>query len=90
MLFMLYCTIEPRHRDENRMRLRESMIGQPSDIKILGSWLSVTQLEGWVVFDAPDAASAAKLFHRWTDLNVNQVTPILEVEDLLEAVADLE
>ena len=90
MLFMLHCTIEPRHRDENRKRLREAMIGEPSEIRILGSWLSVTQLEGWVVFDAPDAGSAAKLFDRWTDLNVNDVTPIMEVENLLAAVADRE
>lgn len=32
MLFMLHCIIEPEHRDENRKRLREVMIGEPSDI----------------------------------------------------------
>ncbi len=87
MLFMLHCTIEPRHRDENRARLQESMIGEPPGIRVLGSWLSVTQLEGWVLFDAEDAASVAKLFHHWTDLNVNNVTPVMEVESLLDAIS---
>lgn len=88
MLFMLHCSIEPRHRDENRKRLRDMRIGAPSGTEIIGSWLSVTQLEGWVVFDAPDHAAAANLFHHWTDLNVNHVTPIMEVESLLAAIAD--
>ncbi len=35
MLFMLHCIIEPEHRDENRKRLRDMMIGEPNDIKVL-------------------------------------------------------
>jgi hypothetical protein len=88
MLFILHCTIEPEHRDENRRRLGEMMIGEPADVQVLGSWLSVTQLEGWVVFEAPDAASVVRLFHNWTDLNVNHVTPIMTVEDLLGVVGE--
>ena len=87
MLFLLHCLIEPEHRDENLKRLRDMRIGQPSDVRIVGSWLSVTQLEGWVVFDAPDAASVARLFRHWTDLNVNYVTPVMNVEDMLEVVS---
>ena len=87
MLFILHCSIEPEHRDENLKRLRDMMIGQPSDVEVVGSWLSVTQLDGWVIFDAPDAASVAKLFHQWTDLNVNHVTPIMAVSDMLDAEA---
>lgn len=88
MLFMLHCIIEPEHRDENRKRLREMMIGEPSDIKVLNSWLSVTQLEGWVIFEAPSAASLAKLFNQWTDLNVNYVHPVMEVDDLLATISE--
>jgi|APTNR8051073442_1049403.scaffolds.fasta_scaffold10356_2 hypothetical protein len=84
MLFMLHCVIEPKNRDENLRRLKEARIGEPSDIKVLGAWLSVTQLEGWVIFDAPDAAAVATLFRGWTDLNVNDVTPILGVDDMLQ------
>ncbi len=88
MMFILHCLIEPEHRDENLRRLQEMMIGQPADVKILGSWLSVTQLEGWVIFEAADAASVTKLFHQWTDLNVNHITPIMDVESLLKVVAE--
>lgn len=88
MLFMLECAIDPQNRDENVRRLREMKIGEPAGVKVLGAWLSVTQLEGWVVFEAPDAAALVGLFQNWTDLNVNHVTPILPVEDLLQAVPE--
>ena len=86
MLFMLHCAIDPQNRDENLRRVREVMIGEPAGVQILGSWLSVTQLEGWVIFDAPDEASLVGLFQNWTDLNVNHVTPVMRVEDIIEVV----
>lgn len=89
MLFILYCTIEPRNRDENLKRLRELGIG-PSNIKVLGAWLSVTGLEGWVVFEAPDAGALVQLFRNWTDLNVNKITPITRAEDMLQFAAAAE
>ncbi len=86
MLFMLHCVIEPENRDENLSRLRDMMIGEPGDVRVLNSWLSVTQLEGWVIFEAPSADSLVRLFHQWTDLNVNYVHPVLEVKDMLAAL----
>ena len=88
MLFILHCAIEPRNRDENLRRLNEVRIGEPSNIKILGFWLSVTQLEGWVIFEAPNEAALFELFDTWTDLNVNTVVPIMRVEDVLPLIAD--
>jgi hypothetical protein len=89
MLFMLHCVIEPKNRDENLKRLKELGIG-PSNIKVLGAWLSVTGLEGWVVFEAPDADALVKLFRHWTDLNVNTITPITRAEDMLQIIAAAE
>ena len=87
MLFMLHCEIEPKNRDENLRRLNQVGIGEPSDVKILGSWISVTQLEGWVVFEAPDETTLFGLFGTWTDLNINTVVPIMRVEDVLPLIA---
>lgn len=89
MLFMLTCTIEPQHRDENLLRLQEPW-KEDSGVKVLGWWMSVTQLEAWALLDAPDAEPLAKLFRRWTNMNVNHVTPVLDVEGVRSVLGKLE
>jgi hypothetical protein len=89
MLFMIQCAMEPRNRDENERRLRKNGIGSPN-IEVLGAWLSVTGLEGWVVCEAPDAGALVKFFYNWTDLNVNKITPIMRAEDVLQFAAAAE
>jgi hypothetical protein len=49
--------------------------------------MSVTQLQYWVVFAAPDGASVARFFDAWTGLNVNHATPIMAMESLLKAAS---
>jgi len=87
MLFMLTCTIDPKDRDENTRRLQQWM-GKESDVKVLGHWMSVTQLEVWALLDAPDAASIARFFLPWTNLNVNHVTPVMEGASMLQLVSE--
>lgn len=86
MLFMLHYAIEPKNRNESERRLRKIGTGS-TNIEVLGAWSSVTELEGWVVFEAPDAGALVTFFHHWTDLNINKVTPITRAEDMLQLVA---
>ena len=88
MLFILHCEIAPEHRDENLRRLEAMRIGQRTHIKIVGALFSVTQLEGWVIFEVPDGAALSKFFHNWTDLSVNTIVPILDVADALRVLEE--
>jgi uncharacterized protein DUF3303 len=50
MLFLVHFEITPRARDKVLERLKASGKWEPAGVKtIAGSWLSVTQLEGWGV-----------------------------------------
>ena len=88
MLFMLTCTIEPQHRDENLLRLQEPW-KEDSGVEVKGWWMSATQLEAWALLDSPDAASIARLFRRWTNMNVNHVTPVLDAEGMKGVLGEL-
>jgi len=78
MLFLIHFEITPEHRDAVFERFLKIGDGEPEGVKIIGNWHSVTQLEGWAVVDAADAMELGKLFHTWTDLNVNHITPVVD------------
>ncbi|REK19395.1 MAG: DUF3303 domain-containing protein [Planctomycetota bacterium] len=87
MLFCIHYEITPEHRDKALERFRKLGDGEPSGVRVLGNWFAVTQLEGWVIVDAADAMELAQLFHHWTDLNVNHITPVLD-EDHMKKLLD--
>lgn len=78
MLFMVHYEIEPKNRDTSYDRV-ESLGGDgtPPGIKVVGTWSSVTQLEGWVVAETDDILLIGKWMRHWTNLNVNRITPIV-------------
>lgn len=80
MLFMIHYEITPEHRDAVHQRFLQWGDAEPKGVKVIGNWFSVTQLEGWNVVEATDSAELANLFHAWTDLNVNHITPVLSEE----------
>lgn len=82
MLFIVHFEITPEHRDLSHERFKKIGGGEPSGVKTIGPWFSVTQLEGWVIAEAADAIEIGKWLHAWTDLNVNHITPVLQAEDL--------
>jgi Domain of unknown function (DUF3303) len=84
MLFICYAVIEPQHRDESLKRLRERGTGSSDAVKLLGAWISLTQQESWVIFEADDAAAVMRLWHDWTNLNVNRIEPVMAFEDLMK------
>lgn len=79
MLFMVHYEIEPQHRDHNYARvLALGGDGVPDEVKVLGTWSSVTQLEGWVVVDTDDSKLLGQWMRHWTNLNVQHVVPIVD------------
>ena len=80
MLFAVYYEISPEHRNEVLKRFQKFGDANPKGMKVIGNWLSVTLLEGWSIVEANDAADLGALFHSWTDLNVNHITPVFDEE----------
>jgi hypothetical protein len=78
MLFAIHYEMTPDHRDEVLKRFQKFGDANPKGMKVIGNWLSVTLLEGWSIVEANDAADLGALFHSWTDLNVNHITPVFD------------
>ncbi len=78
MLFAIHYEITPEHRDTVLERFLKIGDAEPEGVKIIGNWFSVTQLEGWSVVEAADSLELGALFHAWTDLNVNHITPVVD------------
>ena len=87
MLFMVTYEVAPEHRDTAQERFRSVGEGLPTGVKLLGHWESVTQLEGWGIVETDDPQELFKLFHMWTNLNVNHITPVLDAEGMRKALA---
>ena len=86
MLFVCYVTIDPADRDESLRVLKEQGLVEPSGVKLVGAWISVTQHEIWSVFEADDAESIMKLFEPWLSLNVHQIAPVMDFYEFKKIV----
>jgi hypothetical protein len=81
MLFMVHYEIEPENRDNSYARvLALGGDGIPDGVKVLGTWSSITQLEGWVVVEATDSLLLGQYMRHWTNLNVNRMIPIVDAD----------
>lgn len=86
MLFLIHWQTEPEHRNASARRFEKIHDGAPEGVRIVGTWHSVTQLEGWCVAEAGDAVQLGNWLHAWTDLNVNHITPVVDNEDVLKII----
>ncbi len=81
MIFMVHYEIKPENRNTSYNRtLALGGDGVPKEVEILGTWSSVTQLEGWVVVKSDDMLLIGKWLRHWTDLNVNRIIPLVDLE----------
>jgi len=74
--------VRPEDRDESLKRLNavDDIAGE--GIRVLGHWHNVNLLEGWAVVEADSEAAFAKWMMGWTDLNVNEATPVIDLDEL--------
>jgi hypothetical protein len=86
MLFLIHFEIDPENRDKSHVRLKTLGDGMPQKIKPLGTWFSVTLLEGWAIVETQDETALGQSMKQWTDLNVNHITPVLTEEALLKVI----
>jgi hypothetical protein len=84
MKYMLHWTVKPENQRESNARLKKSGPNPPEGIQLINHYWKVNHLGGWAVFEATDHALIAKWLKDWTDLNVNEVIPIIEDQELLK------
>ena len=82
MKYMLTWTIKPENQKESIARYKKAGANPPPGIEVLSHYLNVNSLGGWAVFEATDHSAVAKWLIDWTDLNVNEVTPIIDDKEL--------
>lgn len=82
MKFMLTWAIKPENRNESLGRLRSKENIATDGIKILGHWHNVNLLGGWAIVEAGNEASIARWLLDWTDLNVNDVTLVVDENEV--------
>lgn len=80
MLFVCYITIDPADREESLRVLKERGVVEPAGVKLIGSWISVTQHEIWSVFEADDAQAITELLEPWLSLNVHEIAPVMDFD----------
>jgi hypothetical protein len=87
MLFVCYVTIDPADRDESLRVLKEQGLVQPAGVKLVGSWISVTQHQIWSVFESDTAESISEFFEPWLSLNVHEIAPVMDF-DAFQKIVD--
>ncbi|MCB0931121.1 MAG: DUF3303 family protein [Mycobacterium sp.] len=80
MKVMLSWTVTPERRDESLKRLKTSGDGNGDGIQILAEWHNVTLLGGWAVVEADSEAALAKFLSQWTDVSINEVFVVTDVD----------
>ena len=87
MLFVAYTKIKTENRDAVYKRFQEIGNGEVEGVKLHGTWHSLTQDENWSILESSDAIQIAKLFHKWTDLALNNLTPVVDNDDMYKVLA---
>jgi len=82
MKYMLTWSVKPENQKESIKRWKEKGSKSPEGIEVLSHYWNVNHLNGWAVFKASNHATVAKWLLNWTDLNVNEVTPIIDDEEM--------
>ena len=82
MKFILSWTIKPENRNESLNRLQSKENLAVAGIEILGHWHNVNLLGGWAIVEADSEATIARWLLDWTDLNVNDVTLVIDDKEL--------
>ena len=83
MLFLVHWKVKPEARNETLERFKKAGHNPPAGIKILNAATKVDQKEGWAFAEANDAVAIGKWLYHWSDLNEQEVVPVLSDEDLL-------
>lgn len=82
MLFMCHVTMEPENRDESIGRFMENGVPDVEGVDLKGVWISLMQQESFILIESDCAEAITTLFEPWTDLNVHDFVPVMDLEAL--------
>ena len=88
MLFIIHSKIATENRDAVYKRFKEIGNGEVEGVKLLGTWHSLTQDENWCLLESTDAIQIAKLFHLWSDVALNHLTPVIDNDGMYKVLAN--
>jgi hypothetical protein len=84
--FYFRVKIKTENRDAVYKRFQEIGNGEVEGVKLLGIWHSLTQDENWSILESSDAIQIAGLFHKWTDLALNDLTSVVDNDDMYKVL----
>lgn len=82
MLFMCHVTMKPEDRDESIGRFTENGVPEVPGVELKGVWISLMQQETFILVESDKAEAVAMLFEPWTDLNVHNLVPVMDFDQL--------
>lgn len=82
MLFMCHVTMQPEDRDESIGRFMENGVPEVPGVKLKGVWISLMQQETFILIESDKPEAITTLFEPWTDLNVHDLVPVMDLEEL--------
>jgi hypothetical protein len=89
MLFMSIYTFEPGQRKEVIKRRLTMGTEAPEGLKIIGEWIYLGGLKGFLLFEANDPKVVMGMTVGWTDLMKFETIPVMRAEEALELARSL-
>ena len=86
MLFMSIFTYEPDKRDEVLKRRAEGLF-TPEGAKCLGQWSSTAGGRAFTLYEVDNGLVAAQWAQVWNDLGKLEVYPVVDTEEMIQAMA---
>ncbi len=91
MLFMMtfHWEPDPKNRDEGIARFRKTGGQPPEGVKLLGRWTRADFSGGFDLLESDNPQALAEFALMWSDLMALTITPVLEDEQLSNALQRL-
>jgi len=88
MLFISIFTYEPEIRDTVLKRRGESLF-TPENAKCLGQWSYTGGGKVFTLFEVDNPLVLAQWAHAWSDLGKFESFPVIDTEELMNAMKDM-
>ena len=76
----------PEQRDEMVKRAKEKGSMVPEGIKVINEWCDATGGKSFSLFEANNSNDILAWVYAWSDIIKFEVTPVMEVEKVMEAI----
>ena len=78
MMYVVHWFVAPQTRDENNDRFKKKGHNEVAGVKILNAVYALHEGDGWAIVEAEDPVALGKWVHNWSDLNEQEVIPVVD------------